>query len=190
MFHFIDKNIDISEAEAPLAVGFTPKLAEVLVALLLLDAVDYFGWIVWDQGDFSELDEVDTEDQDSVLNGGGLIVRCEDPVVVACETVFASYHNVVAAFHRVLLANYDVVVLDQVISHFLQQIGHTEHLFVEQTAHTATLRVLAQHKRMPSEETTESPHSFELTALVGLLQPAVAPQVPTFLLIFFLGLAI
>lgn len=42
MFHFIDKNIDISEAKAPLAVGVAPKLAEVLVALLLLDAVDYF----------------------------------------------------------------------------------------------------------------------------------------------------
>lgn len=99
MFHFIDKNIDISEAEAPLAVGFAPKLAEVLVALILLDAVDYLGRVVGDQGNFGELDEVDAEDQDSVLNGGGLIVRREDPVVVACEAVFASYHNVVAAFH-------------------------------------------------------------------------------------------
>ena len=49
MFHFIDKNIVISEAEAPLFLCITPKLAEVLVALFLLDAVDNLGWIVRDQ---------------------------------------------------------------------------------------------------------------------------------------------
>ena len=56
VFHFIDKNIDISEAEAPLVEGVAPKLAEMLVALLLLDAVHHFGRVVRDQVYLGELD--------------------------------------------------------------------------------------------------------------------------------------
>lgn len=162
----------------------------MLVALLLLDAVDYFWWVVRDQVYFGELDQVDAEDQDSILHGGRLVVRCEDPVVVACETIPASNYNIIIALHCVLLTNYDVVVLDQIIPHPLQQVGHAEHLLIEQTSHTSTLRVLAHEERMPSVETTEASHSFELTALVGLFQPAVATQVPTILLISFLALTI
>ena len=77
------------------------------------------------------------------MEAGRLVVRGEDPIVVAIEAVSAADDDVVAAVDCVVLADDDVVVLDQVVPHLLQQIGHAKHLLVKQAAYSAALRVLA-----------------------------------------------
>lgn len=118
-------------------------MAEMMVAIFLFDTVYDLWGVIGDEVDFCELDEVDSEDEHSVLYVGGLVIRGKDPIIVAGEAVLAANHDVVASVDCVLITDHDVVVLDQVVAHLLQEVGHTKHLLVNQATHSATLGWLA-----------------------------------------------
>lgn len=55
-------------------IGLSPEIIEIAVAFLLIHTVDNVGWVVGDQWDFGQFNQVYLYDQNSVLRVGGEVV--------------------------------------------------------------------------------------------------------------------
>jgi hypothetical protein len=170
---YVHHNMKKQQSKGEAAVGgrLSPEVVELAVAFVLLNAVDDLTGVVGDLGDAGELDEVEFDDEDSVLRVGGLVIWGEDPVVAASETVVAANDEVIIADDGVVAANDDVVVVDEVALDGLQESGHCHHLLVERKQHCVPLpAALANHLRLSSSVASPERAALELVVLVGLLQ--------------------
>lgn len=103
----------------------------MLVALLSLQTPDDPSRVGNQVEHLGKFNQVDFDDEDSILRVGGLVVGSEDPIVVARKTISAADDHVSTSVDEVVAPDDDVVVFEQVLLDFLEQFGHSANFFVD-----------------------------------------------------------
>ena len=119
-----------------------PESIEVIFAIVSADAADGLSGVVGDFEGIVQFYEVVIDDEDSIFRIVGIVIRCEDPVVVSLQIISAPNYDIFLAVDLVIVTDEDIVVLDDVLLYLLKKGSHFVYSSIKARENLVSIRVL------------------------------------------------